>query len=349
MKHGKAVLYREYGDFDVVQVVSMEQPVPARGEIVVRVSAAGLNHIERFVREGKLRDLVSTRFPSGQGVDFSGVVVAIGPEVTGLRKGAEVVGHLPGGGTHATWVRVAASAVLPKPVNVSTEAAGGLYLAGCTALELVDRLKLGPADTVVISAAAGGVGHLQAQLAKQRGARVIALGSDENHDFLRRLGAIPVAYGEGVETRIRDVAGTSPVTAFIDNHGSGEGLAADLGLSTSRVISSSQRRDTEIRFLTAPADDSEALRVLASMLSAVSRYEVKVIISGYYPFDNVTEAYQDLARMHSRGKVVIGMDPVESGTRQRERSYLTKARTSDQRIETARLAGLAERQSEAGQ
>jgi NADPH:quinone reductase-like Zn-dependent oxidoreductase len=337
MKLGKAVQYREFGDFDVVRVVPVERPNPAKGEIVVQVSAAGLNHIERYVREGRLRDLVTTRFPSGQGVDFAGVVVAVGSEVTAFRKGQEVVGHLPGGGTHATWVKVAASAVVRKPPQVAMEVAGGLYLAGCTAAHIVNRLRLGPSDTVVISAAAGGVGHLQVQLAKQLGAKVIAEGSAENHDFLRQLHALPVTYGDGVEDRIRAAAGTSPVTAFIDNHGSNEQLAADLGVSPGRVIRSSERRDVEIHYLTAPPDDAAAMATLTSVLAAVAEHRITVLISGFYPFDFVTEAYHDLAQMHSRGKVVIGMDAVESGSRQGW--YLTqKARTRAQVVEAEKVA-----------
>ncbi len=291
------------------------------------------------MREGLLRDLVPTRFPSGQGVDFAGVVVAVGAGVKSPRKGEEVVGHLPGGGTHATWVRVAASAVVPKPSTLKLEVAGGLYLAGCTALSMIRRLRLGPQDTVVISAAAGGVGHIQVQLAKQQGATVIALAGADNHDFLRGLHALPVTYGDGEEARIRAAAGSRPVTAFIDNHGSHEALAERLGVSGERLVRSVERRDVEIRFLTAAADDAEARSMLSSIVTMVAEHRISVLISGFYPFDFISEAYQDLAAMHSRGKVVVGMDAVESGGRRGW--YLTeKSRAHAERTEEDRKAAV---------
>ena len=333
MKHGKAVRYREFGDFDVVDVVPIERPTPASGQVIVKVSAAGLNHIERFVREGRLRDLVSTQLPSGQGVDFAGIIVSVGDGVRTFRKGQEVLGHLAGAGTHATWIAVAASAIIPKPPTVTPEVGGGLYLAGCTALNSIRSLNLGTDDTLVVGAAAGGVGHLQIQLAVQLGAKVLALGSAENHDFLRALRVIPVDYSEGVEGRIRDIVGDRPVTAFIDNHGGYELLASSLGVPQHRIIRSPDRRDIEIRYLTAPADDTEALADFSSIVAMVAERRIAVVVSGFYPFDYVTQAYQDLARMHSRGKVVIGMDAVEFGPRQGW--YLTeKARSRRQRAET---------------
>lgn len=340
MKTGKAVLYRDYGGFEVVEVTPLDRPVAAEGEVVVRVSAAGLNHIERFVREGQLRDLVTTRFPSGQGVDFAGVVESVGAGVRTPRKGDEVVGHLPGSGTHATWISVPASAVVPKPATVPVEVAGGLYLAGTTALAIVDRLRLGPDDTVVITAAAGGVGHIQVQIAQRLGATVIALGSAGNHDFLRQIGAHPVVYGEGEEDRIREAADGRPVTAFLDNHGSGEELAAKLGVPDDRLVRSDERRDVEIRFLTASADDAQATSTLARMLGMVADHQIVVLISGFYPFDFVAEAYQDLARMHSRGKVVLGMDPVESGARQGWYLSETARAFSEQADAARRSAGM---------
>ena len=337
MKTGTAVRYERYGGFDVVKTETIEKPVPGRGEVLVRIAVAGLNHIERFVREGRLRDLVEISFPAGQGVEFAGTVLAVGPGVSGLRRGDEVVGHLPGGGTHATWIAVPAVAVVKKPAGVPVEVAGGLYLAGCTALSIVDRLRLGPTDTVVISAAAGGVGHIEAQLALRAGARVIGLGSPGNHDYLRQLGVVPVTYGDGSADRVRTAAKGSPLTAFIDNHGDDEAVAwaADLGIPAERVILSDHRRDVEIRFLTAPADDAEATAMLARALALVADRQIAVLVSGFYPFRYIVEAYQDLARMHSRGKVVVGMDPVETGAR--EPWYLTeKAREFRDRVEPPR-------------
>lgn len=317
MRLGNAVQYDRYGGFDVVQLVPQERPDAGPGEIVVEVVAAGLNHIERFLREGKLREFIELDFPAHQGVDFAGIVRARGADVKDVRVGDEVLGHAPHGGSHANWITVPRGAVIKKPEHVGWEVAGGLYLAGCTAATIVRGLRLGPQDTVVISAAAGGVGHIQCQLAHDAGATVIALGSARNHDYLRQIGTLPVVYGSGEEDRIREIADGRPITAFIDNHGESdaESLAERLGVPAERFVSSEQRRDVEIRFLRAPADDEEARDLLTMLTKAVQDRRVQVLISGFYPFEYIVDAYEDLAQMQSRGKVVIGMQTVETGAR----------------------------------
>ena len=317
MRTGSAVQFERYGDFDVVEVVAQERPEPGPGEVLVEVIAAGLNHVERLLREGALQDHIQLRFPARQGVDFAGIVRARGAGVKDLRVGDEVTGHAPEGGSHASWLTVPRDAVFRKPAHVGWEVAGGLYLAGCTAVEIVRRLRLGTDDTVVISAAAGGVGHIQCQLAKDAGATVIGLGSPRNHDYLRQIGILPVAYGDGEEARITEIAAGRPVTAFIDNHGDAEArdLSTRLGVPVERFVSSEDRRDVELRFLRAPGSDPAVHDDFAMILKAVEDRRVQVLISGFYPFEYIVEAYEDLAEMHSRGKVVIGMQTVETGAR----------------------------------
>ncbi|GAA3336729.1 NADP-dependent oxidoreductase [Curtobacterium pusillum] len=346
MRIGSAVQYDRYGGFDVVELVPQERPEPGPGDVVVEIVASGLNHIERFLREGGLRDRIELEFPAHQGVDFAGIVRAKGAEVRRIRVGDEVMGHAPDGGAHATWIRVPREAVMVKPTHVGWEVAGGLYLAGCTAVSIVRDLRLGPDDTVVVSAAAGGVGHIECQLAHDAGATVIALGSPRNHDYLRQIGTLPVVYGDGEETRIRDAADGRPITAFIDNHGdaSARSLAAALGVDEKRFVSSEDRRDVEIRLLRAPAADHEVMEDLALLAKAVEERRVQVLISGFYPFEYIVDAYEDLAEMHSRGKVVVGMQPVESGARldwyRSEKARDLRDRYAEERApETETMAG----------
>lgn len=314
MRIGSAVQYDRYGDFEVVHVVPQEQPKPGPDDVVIEVVAAGLNHIERFLREGHLREYTELTFPAGQGVDVAGVVRARGANVRDLPIGAEVMGHVPQSGSHATWVCVPRSAVIKKPASLPFEVAGALYLAGCTAMTIVRELRLGPGDTVVISAAAGGVGHIQCQLAQAAGAHVIGTCSPRNHDYLWQIGVTPVTYGDGLEARITEAADGRPVTAFIDNYGGDNpALAQRLGVPADRFVSSEHRRDVELRFLRAPGDDPEVTALMTSLSRALEDHALRVLISGYYPFEYVVDAYEDLAAMHSRGKVVIGMQPVETG------------------------------------
>jgi NADPH:quinone reductase-like Zn-dependent oxidoreductase len=316
MRVGSAVQYDRYGGFDVVNVVPQERPEPGPDEVVIEVVSAGLNHVERFLREGRFRKQIKLDFPVGQGVDVAGIVRLRGSNVRDLAIGAEVMGHVPGSGSHATWARVPATSLIKKPESVPWEVAGSLWLAGCTASTIVQDAHLGPEDAVVVSAAAGGVGHIECQLALAAGAFVIGTCSPRNHDYLWQIGVTPVTYGDGLEARIAEAADGRPVTAFIDNHGGDNpALAEALGVDRTRFASQDHRRDAELRFLRAPGVDDEGMAVLRSLTRMLEDHKLRVLISGFYPFEYIVDAYEDLAEMHSRGKVVIGMQPVETGAR----------------------------------
>ncbi|MCU1526613.1 MAG: hypothetical protein JWP75_376 [Frondihabitans sp.] len=310
-----AVEYDAYGDVDVLHFVEHPIPTPGDDEIVVEVVAAGLNHIENFIRLGDFRDRLPQDFPAHQGSCFAGIVVKRGHDVTDLHTGQAVLGHAVGGGSHATYLLVPRSQVVKKPDNIPWEVAGGLYLAGCTAYATVESLSLDRSDVVVISAAAGGVGSIECQLALNAGAKVIGTCSPHNHDYLRSINVVPVTYGDGIEERIRSAAGR-PVTAFIDNFGGDNpALAKALGVEEERFRSSEERLDIEVRFLTADRDDPEPARVLSILATMLTEKKLRILISGFYPFDYIVQAFADMAEMHSRGKVVVGMKPVETGAR----------------------------------
>lgn len=310
-----ALEYDGYGDVDVLHFTQHDLPDPGPDELLVEVVSAGLNHIENFLRQGDFEDRIDLTFPVRQGTCFAGIVVKSGSDVRDLKNGVAVIGHAVGGGAHATHVVVPRSQVVFKPDNILWEVAGGLYLAGCTAYSVVESLALDSNDCVVISAAAGGVGHIECQLALTAGAKVIGTCSPHNHDYLRSIGVVPVTYGEGIEERIREAAGRD-VTAFIDNYGGDNpALSAALGVAPARLVTSERRLDLEIRFLKAGRDDPEPARILEALATLLSRQKVRVLISGFYPFEYIAQAFADMAEMHSRGKVVVGMKPVETGSR----------------------------------
>lgn len=301
--------YDRNGGTDVL--TARTRPVPSAGpdEVLVEVIAAGVNHIDGFIRSGRETAWADERFPRGSGSDFAGIVLT-GDADGRFRRGEEVIGHVRQG-AHATHVVVAAAALVRKPPHVAWEVAGGLFLAGVTALDTLDDLRVGPDDTVVISAAAGGVGSIEAQLAKHRGARVIGTCGERNFDYLRQLGIRPVTYGEGLEQRIRAFAPLG-VTALIDNFGQdGRALAEALGVPPGRYRSSEDRRDTELRLL---QDDPESVAHATAQLARVAQladeHAFTLLISGYYPLDDIATAYDDLKHLHSRGKIVLGTHPV---------------------------------------
>ena len=303
------VEYDRNGDVDVLEKRTRPLRTPERDEVIVEVVATGISHIDGFIRSGREEAWADEPFPRASGSDFAGIVVV--PDAAGrFRRGAEVIGHVRTG-AHAEYLVVPTAAIVPKPPHVAWEVAGGLYLAGVTALDTLDDLRVGDTDTVVVSAAAGAVGSIEAQLAKHRGARVIGTCGDRNFDYLRQLGIKPVRYGDGIEDRIREHA-PNGVTCLIDNFGQdGRALAESLGVPPSRYRSSADRRDTELRLL---QDDPETVAhgsaQLARLAQLADERAFTLLISGFYPLDEIAYAYDDLQNLHSRGKIVLGTHPV---------------------------------------
>jgi NADPH:quinone reductase-like Zn-dependent oxidoreductase len=303
---GRAVRFNQYGGLDVLQVVEVDRPIPGSGQVLVRVKAAGINPGEASIRNGLFAQRWPSTFPSGQGSDLAGVVEQIGPDVTSVARGDEVIGFTENRASQAELVLVDASNLVPRPTNVSWEQAGALFVAGTTAYAAVRSVALNAGDTVVVSGAAGGVGSIAVQLARNAGAKVIGLASEENHKWLTDHGVIPVAYGDGVEDRIRAASG-GKVDAFVDTFGGGYiELALRLGVPKNRI-------DTIIDFAAAAkhgvktegnaqAATADVLAQLAGLLAA-GRLEIP--IAKVYPLAEVRDAYRDLEQRHTRGKIVL--------------------------------------------
>jgi NADPH:quinone reductase-like Zn-dependent oxidoreductase len=303
----RAVRFDRYGGVDVLNVVDVERPVPAPGEVLVRVKAAGINPGEASIREGLLHERWPATFPSGEGSDLAGVVEELGPAVDGFAVDEPVIGFTNNRASHAELVIVPADQLTRKPAGVSWEAAGALFVAGTTAYATVRAVGASSGDTVVVSGAAGGVGSLAVQLAVIAGASVIGLAGESNHQWLLEHGVIPVAYGEGVAGRIREVS-DGRVDAFIDTFGSGYvALAVDaLGVAPDRVNTiidrdAAQRYGVKMEG-TAAAATADVLAELAGLI-ADSRLEVP--IAKVYALEDVRDAFRELERRHTRGKIVL--------------------------------------------
>ena len=308
----RSVQIASYGGVEVLDIVEIEKPVPGPGEVLVEVLAAGINHVEAYLRQGMYEGELHVSLPTGQGSDFSGLVAAIGEGVTSFARGSEVLGHTSMA-SHATFIIVPARNLVTKPASLSWEVAGSLFLAGLAADEAVHAVGVSKGDVVVISAAAGGVGSIEAHLAMAKGATVIGTCGLRNFDYLRQIGVKPVVYGEGVADRIRALAPRG-VAAFIDNFGQNNPDVADeLGVSRSRFRSSDHRREIELKAMRpSPEDAVHNTQVLAKLAALAADRTLNVLISGFYPFDRVREAFDDLEKRHARGKVVLGMRPVDN-------------------------------------
>ena len=302
----RAVRFDRYGGPDVLYLADVDAPRPDLGEVVVAVQAAGTNPGEAAIREGLLDGLCPATFPSGEGSDLAGIVSQVGMGVTTFDPGDSVLGWTDRRASHADYVVVPATHLVHKPAAMSWDVAGSLYVVGVTAYAAVRAVALQPGDTVVVSAAAGGVGSVAVQLAKLAGARVIGIASQSNHNWLRSVGVTPIAYGEGLLPRLR-AAAQNGVDAFIDTHGADYvQLAVDLGVSPDRI-------DTIIAFEAAQeygaktegsADASDS-RVLAELADLVATGKLVVPIAATYPLHDVTKAYLDLSQGHTHGKIVL--------------------------------------------
>ena len=289
----RAVRFSRYGGPEVLDIVDTPVPVPGAGEVVVGVVAAGLNPADTSIREGRF-ETWPARFPAGQGSDFAGLIASLGPGVSmgkgvstgkgvGWHAGDPVLGHVLGG-AQANFVVVPVTAIIRKPERVSWEVAGSLYTAAITAWDAVQAANPQPGRTVLVHAAAGGVGGIAAQLAKLRGATVIGTASPESFDHLRQLGVIPVQYGPGFEERLARIAP--------------DGVDAELAHSDD---------DTLARIESMQPGD---LAILSTIAGMVADRKIVVPVAALYPFSEVRDAYRELETGHAHGKIVLSMDPV---------------------------------------
>src|SRR4051794_13376282 len=230
----RAVKFSGYGGPDVLDVVEVARPVGGPGQVVVAVVTAATNPGEIGIREGHFAAIWPAAFPEGQGNDFAGYVAEVGSGVDDFAVGDEVLGFAPRA-AQAEYVALRVDRVAAKPAALSWEAAATIAGAGATAWASVEAVDPQPGETIVVSAAAGGVGIYAAQLARLRGADVIGTCSEANLDLLRSLGIRPARYGLGLSRLLRDLA-PNGVDGFIDTFGSGNvSLAVDLGVEPHRI------------------------------------------------------------------------------------------------------------------
>ena len=301
----RAVQYDEFGGVDVLRVAEVPVPEPGPDEVLVEVAAAGINPGEAYVREGRYAQRWPSTFPSGQGSDLAGTVRALGPGVDAVAVGDEVFGWTDLRASQAEYVVVPVRQVLAKPSELACEQAGALHVVGATAWAAVRAVDPRPGETVVVSAAAGGVGVLTVQLARRTGATVVGVASEANHDWLRAHGVVPVARGDGLVDRIRAAAPT--VDAFIDLFGDGYvDVALALGVPPDRI-------DTIIDFAAVEEHgvkaDGNAVgarpEVLAELAALLAKGELELPVAATYPLERVQDAYRELERRHTRGKIVL--------------------------------------------
>jgi len=302
----RAVRFDRYGGLDVLDVREVEDPIASPGRVLVAVRAAGINPGEIGIREGRLHARWPATFPSGEGTDFAGVVRSVGEDVPTFSEEDEVLGWTEERASQAELVAVPFDQLTAKPSSVSWEVAGSLFVAGMAAYACVQAVAPRPGETIVVSAAAGGVGSLAVQLVRRTGARVIGLASERNHEWLRTHDIVPVTYGDGQRERIRDAAGGT-VDGFIDTFGGGYvDLAIDLGVDPARINTISDFEAVQRRGVQAQGTHAIASAArLAELAQLVADGELEVPIARTFPLDQVRNAYRELAERHTHGKIVL--------------------------------------------
>ena len=313
----KAVRFDKYGGIDVLNVVEVPRPEPTSKQLLVRMKAAGINIGEAAIREGVFAKQWPATFPSGQGRDLAGVIAKIGKDVASPRPspegeggnfsiGDEVIGFTDKRASQAEYVVVESDHIIPRPPKVPWEQAGSLYVAGTTAYACVRAVSVDRGDTVVVSAAAGGVGSIVVQLAKYAGATVIGIASETNHKWLSAHGIIPIAYGDDMADRIRKASG-GKVDAFIDTHGHGYvDLALGLKVAPDRIntiidFESAKKYDVKTEG-NSTAGNTEVLTKLAAFINSGF---LEIPIAAVYPLADVRKAYEELEKHHTHGKIVL--------------------------------------------
>jgi len=301
----RRVQFSRLGGPEVLELVDVDPPQAAAGEVRVAVAATSLNPLDYKIFGGLP---TSSRhvfdLPAGNGADFAGTIDQVGEGVTAFAVGDEVLGSQLRS-AQADFLVIDPQRLVRKPAGLDWVTAAGLTTVARTASASVKAIRVGPSDTVFVSAAAGGVGIIASQLAKRAGARVIGSASQDNHDFLVSLGVEPVEYGEGLVDAVRAIA-PNGITAALDNHGRPSVDAAlALGAPASRINSIADYAAADDYGTLAVGGSAASSADLEDVAELVAAGEVQLPIDSTYPLEEVRAAYERLLGRHVRGKIVL--------------------------------------------
>ena len=295
----RAAVYSQTGEpTEVLSVAEVEEPHAGPGQIRIAVRAAGVNPIDWKLVSGMVGGPPDR--PKVPGVDAAGVVDEIGEGVTDLQIGDAVFGHAQGSAAEyavlSAWART--------PDGVPAEVAGGLPVAGETAVRVLDLLGLRPGQTVVVDGASGGVGSVTVQLAVSRGLRVIGTAGAANQDFVRSLGALPTTHGPGLADRVRAMA-PEGVDGGVDT--AGKGSVRDLVELTGdpgKVVTIADFGAGELGVQVTRGGGGQGPR-LVQIAELLRTGGLQLPVAGTYPLDRIGEAYAESRAGHVRGKLVL--------------------------------------------
>ena len=296
----KAAQFSRFGGPEVLQLVDLDDPHPGPGEVRIAVRAAGVNASDWKKRQG----LMDPELPQTLGYEAAGVVDELGAGVTDVALGDRVFGLSAAGAAQAELAVL--SYYAPIPPSLSFAEAAALPSAVETAWRSLDQLGVRSGPTLLINGASGSVGSAAVQLAVARGARVIGTASPASHEYLRSLGAEPVAYGDGLSGRVRalapggvdlalDVAGNGILPELID-------LAGGPGHVVT-IADFAGARKYGVRF--SRGDDGRALHALAEIGALVESGRFALPVAQTFPLAGIADAHRTGESGHQRGKLIL--------------------------------------------
>ena len=305
----KAIVVHEYGGPEVLKHEDVPRPEPKDDQILVRVIAAGVNPVDGLIRSGMFAKYEKAAFPMIPGADIAGVVEKAGSKITKFRTGDPVYAYisLKNSGGYAEYAVAAEGEASPKPKSLSYVDAAAVPVVALTAWQaLIDTAKLSKGQTVLIHGGSGGVGSFAIQIAKERGAKVIATASTANQDLLKELGAdVAIDY---TKTKFEDVA--KDVDVVLDSIGKDTlarsyGVVKKGGFIVTLVARVDQAELDKYGIRGASLSVKPDSHELGEIGKLIDENKIKVVVSQTFPLADAAKAQEQVATGHTRGKIVL--------------------------------------------
>ncbi|HJT80265.1 MAG TPA: NADP-dependent oxidoreductase [Chthoniobacterales bacterium] len=302
----KAIVVQQPGGPETLKLQEVPRPQPKADEVLIKVMAAGVNPVDAYIRAGRYGGAKSSSTP---GMDVAGVIESTGANAKKFKKGDAVYAYLSftEQGGYAEYCIARESEVALKPTNLTFEQAAGVPLAGTTAWQaLIDTAGMKSGQTVLIHGGSGGVGHLAIQLAKARGAKVIATASTANQDFLKQMGADETI--DYTRTKFEDVV--KDVDIVLDCTRS-DALSRSYGVVKKGgfiVSITGQPDQTELKKREIRGDSLMAhpdFKVLEEFTKLIEAKKITPVVSQTFALAEANKAHQQIETRHTRGKVVL--------------------------------------------
>ena len=303
----KAVVAHEYGASEVLKYEEAPRPEPKENELLVRVIACGVNPADPLVISGRMAQEFGTHLPLIPGYDVAGVVETTGAKVTKFKKGDAVYGYALFGGGWAEYAVLAENEAAIKPKNTTFTEAAAVPMGALTSWQsLVDAAQLSAGQTVLIHGGSGGVGNFAVQIAKARGAKVIATASTPNQEFLKELGVdVPIDY---TKTKFEEVAKEVDVvfdTVGRDTLARSYALVKKGGIVTTIVSRPDQAQLDKYGIRGTSVWSHPDGNELAEITKLIEAGKIKPIVSQVFPLSDAVKASKQAETHHTRGKLVL--------------------------------------------